>query len=323
MRQRWLRAAGAMIALAAALSASAQGNYPQKPIRLIAPFGTGGGPDILARLYAQELSASLGATVVDNRPGAGGNLGADLVAKAPPDGYTLLMTTTATQSINPALYPNMPYDPLRDFASIALVAYTPIMLVVANDVPAKTLAELIAYARAHPGKVSFASAGAGSMQHISAELMRAQANVDLLHVPYKGTGQILPDLVSGRVSMMFNSLAAVLPMVKEGKLRAIGVTTPQRAAAAPDVPTLAESGLPGFDASAWYAVFGPANLPREIVQRLNAEIKRITDAPKTRERFAALGLDPASSSPEELTAIVRRDLDKWGKVIRERNIRPD
>jgi tripartite-type tricarboxylate transporter receptor subunit TctC len=315
----------AILAAAAALAAPAglAQQYPAKPIRLIAPYATGGGPDILARLFAAELSGALGPAVVENRPGAAGNLGADLVAKSPPDGYTLLMTTTATHSINPALYPNIPYDPLRDFTPISLVAYTPIMLVVANDVPAKTLAELVAHAKANPGKLSYASAGAGAMQHIAAELFKAQAAIDLLHVPYKGTGQIMPDLVSGRVSMMFNSVAALLPFVKDGKVRPIGVTTATRSAAAPDVPTLAESGLPGFEASAWYALYGPANLPPEILRRLNAEVLKIVGAAKVRERYAGLGLDPATSTPEELAELTRRDLAKWTRVIKDNGIRAD
>jgi tripartite-type tricarboxylate transporter receptor subunit TctC len=295
--------------------------WPAKPIKLVAPYATGGGPDILARLYAQEFSNSLGATLVENRPGASGNVGADFVAKSPPDGYTLLMTTTATHSINPSLYRNIPYDSLRDFSPVSLVAYTPVMLVVSNEVPARDLRELLAYAKANPGKLSYASAGPGSMQHISAELMRGMAGLELVHVPYKGTGQIVPDLVSGRVTMMFNSLAAVLPLVKDGKVRAIGVTTPARAQAAPTVPTLSEAGLPGFDASAWYAIYGPAGLPRDIVQRLGTEVARIVALPAMRERYAAMGLDPASSTPEQLADLTRRDLAKWAKVIRDNDIR--
>ncbi len=311
----------ALLAIAALPGIAAAQTWPAKPIKLVAPYATGGGPDILARLFAQEFSSSLGSTLVENRPGASGNVGADFVAKSPPDGYTLLMTTTATHSINPSLYRNMPYDSLRDFAPVSLVAYTPVMLVVSNEVPARDLRELLAYARANPGKLSYASAGPGSMQHISAELMRGMAGLELVHVPYKGTGQIVPDLVSGRVTMMFNSLAAVLPLVKDGKVRAIGVTTPARAQAAPTVPTLSEAGLPGFDASAWYAIYGPAGLPRDIVQRLGTEVARIVALPAMRERYAAMGLDPASSTPEQLADLTRRDLAKWAKVIRDNDIR--
>jgi tripartite-type tricarboxylate transporter receptor subunit TctC len=315
-------AALAAVAVLAAPAAHAQG-YPAKPIRIVVPYATGGGPDILARLVAQEAAGSLGPMIVENRPGAGGNVGSDFVAKSPPDGYTLLMTTTATHAINPALYPNIPYDSLKDFTPISLVAYTPLMLVVANDVPAKNLQELLAYARANPDRLSFASAGAGTMQHISAELFGAQAGIKLVHVPYKGSGQVMPDLISGRVSMMFNSLPALLPMVKDGKLRAIGVTTAKRTPAAPDVPTLDEAGLAGFEASAWYAVYGPAGLPRDIVQRLNAEVVKIVTSQKVLDRYATLGLDAATSSPDALGALTSRDLAKWTRVIKERGIKPE
>jgi tripartite-type tricarboxylate transporter receptor subunit TctC len=319
---RTFTAALAAAVVLAVPAVHAQG-YPSKPIRLVVPYATGGGPDILARLVAQEAAGSLGPTIVENRPGAGGNVGSDFVAKSPPDGYTLLMTTTATHAINPALYPNIPYDSLKDFTPISLVAYTPLMLVVANDVPAKNLPELVAYAKANPGKLSFASAGAGTMQHISAELFGAQAGVSLVHVPYKGSGQVMPDLISGRVSMMFNSLPALLPFVKDGKLRAIGVTTGKRTSAAPDVPTLDEAGLAGFEASAWYAVYGPAGLPRDIVQRLNAEVVKIVTSQKVLDRYATLGLDAATSSPEALGALTSRDLAKWTRVIKERGIKPE
>jgi tripartite-type tricarboxylate transporter receptor subunit TctC len=302
-----------------ALPAAAQ-SWPSKPIRLVAPYSPGGAPDILARLVATEFDKSIGATIVDNRPGMGGSTGADHVAKSAPDGYTLLMTTTATQSINPALYPNIPYDAARDFTPIARLALTPTVLVVANDVPAKTLAELIEHARRNPGRLSYASAGSGTMQHITAELLRAQAGIDLLHVPYKGTGQIIPDLVSGRVSMMFNSPAAVMQFVDQGRLRAIAITSAQRLPQRAALPTVAESGLPGFEASAWYALFGPAGLPREIVNRLNAEVRRVLQVADIAAKLEAMGLQPAPSSPEELAALARDDLQKWSALIKARNI---
>ncbi|MBL8385156.1 MAG: tripartite tricarboxylate transporter substrate binding protein [Burkholderiales bacterium] len=295
--------------------------WPAKPIRIVVPYGTGGGPDILARLIGQKIGASLGASmVIENKPGAAGNLGADAVAKAPPDGYTLLLTTTATQSINPALYPSLPFDAQRDFTAIGLVALTQVMLVVANDVPAKSLRELLALARAQPGKLTYATAGPGTMQHMASALLDGQAGIQTVQVPYKGTGQLLPDLVAGRVNMMFNSLAALLPMVRDGKLRALAVTGTRRSAAAPDVPTFAEAGLPGFDASAWYGVFGPAGLPREIVARLAGELARAVDSADLRERYAALGLDHATSTPEELERRVRDDFAKWSAVIKANNI---
>jgi tripartite-type tricarboxylate transporter receptor subunit TctC len=297
--------------------------YPARPIKLIIPYATGGGPDIIARLLGQELMTSLGATVAENRPGASGNLGADLVAKSAPDGYTLLVTTTATQSINPALYPNVPYNPLKDFTAVSLVAFTPVMLVVSNGIPAKNLSELLALAKVHPGELSYASAGPGSMQHIAAELLASATGIQLVHVPYKGTSQIIPDIIAGRVSMMINSIAAVLPLVKDRKLRPIAVASRERSAAAPDVPTFAEAGLPGFEASAWYAVFGPAGLPPDIVKRLNAEIGKAVRNERIHERFAQLGLEPATSTPEELADIQRRDLLKYTRLIKEKNIRAE
>lgn len=295
--------------------------YPARPIRLVIPYATGGGPDIIGRLIGQELSTSLGPTIAENKPGASGNLGADFVAKSAPDGYTLLMTTTATQSINPALYPNFPYDPLRDFTAISLVAYTPVMLVVSNGVPAKNLRELLDLAKAKPGELSYATAGPGTMQHIAVELLASATGIQLVHVPYKGTSQMVPDIIAGRVSMMINSIAAVLPLVKDQKVRPIAVPSRERSAAAPDIPTFAEAGLPGFEISAWYAVFGPANLPPDIVRRLNAEIVKAVKNQKIHERFAQLGLEPATSTPEELADIQRRDLVKYSKLIKDNNIR--
>ena len=301
--------------------ALAQAAYPNKPIRIVVPYSTGGAPDILARLIGQKLGAALGqSTVIDNKPGAGGNLGADAVAKAPPDGYTLLMTTTATQSINQSLYASMPYDGIKDFTPVSLVAYTPVMLVVANEVPAKSVRDLVAHAKANPGKLTYASAGAGTVQHMAGAMFNGLAGVDTVHVPYKGSGQVMPDLVAGRVSMMFNSVAAVIPMVRDGKLRALGVSGAKRSGAAPDVPTIAEAGLPGFEASAWYAVFAPAGLPRDITQRLNAEIAKIIATPELRERFATLGLDPATSTSEELGRAVQEDAAKWARVIKANHI---
>lgn len=311
-----------LLGLGAALCANglhAQ-SWPSKPIRLVAPYAPGGGPDILARLFATEFDKILGPTIVDNRPGMGGSLGADHVAKSVPDGHTLLMTTTATQAINPALYSAIPYDPARDFTPIARVSTTPTVLVVANEVPARTLAELIEYARRQPGRLSYASAGPGTMQHITAELMRAQAGVELLHVPYKGTSQIVPDLVAGRVSMMFNSPAAVMQFVDQGKLRAIAITSADRVAQWPSLPTVAESGLPGFEATAWYALYGPAGLAPDIVDRLNAAVRRVLASPQIQSRLDVMGMLPAPSSPAELAALGQRDLQKWSALIKSRGI---
>lgn len=312
----------ALLGLAGSAGLARAESWPAgKPIRLVVPYGVGGAPDILARLFAQEMASTLGTLVVDNRGGAGGNVGADVVAKAAPDGHTFLVTTAATHCINPALYPSIPYDPVRDFTPVGMVASTPLMLVTSGAGPLKSLADVLAQARAHPRTVSFGSAGTGTMQHIAGELMETMAKVEAVHVPYKGSGQVMPDLIAGRVSIMFNSVAAVAPMVKDGRLRALAVTTARRLPGWPEVPTMAEAGLPGFEASAWYAVFGPAGVPQDIVARLDGELQRVIDLPAVRERYRTLGLEPLKSTPQELGDTVRRDLQKWTAFLRERNIK--
>lgn len=317
-----MKAAFAFALLAAFGTATAQ-TYPGgKPIRMVVPYTTGGAPDILARLLGEELGRSLGTNViVDNRPGQGGTIGADAVAKAAPDGQTLLMTTTATQSINQFLYAKLPYDPAKDFAGVALVAYTPVVLAVAPSLPAQSLAELVRHAKANPGQLTFASAGPGTLQHIAAELMKAMTGVDMVHVPYKGTGQLMPDLLSGRVSLMFNSVAAFAGAVKDGKLRALAVTRPS--SALPGVPTFAQAGLSGFEVSPWYGVFAPAGTPRELVARLNGALLAAAAKPAVAQRYQALGLESGGGTPESLDAVVRADAEKWGKVIRDNGIKAD
>jgi tripartite-type tricarboxylate transporter receptor subunit TctC len=297
--------------------------WPDKPIRLVVPYSVGGAPDVLARLLAQEMGPTLGAIVVENRSGAGGNVGAGVVAKSPGDGYTFLVTTAATHAINPALYPSMPYDPVRDFSPVTLIASTPLIFVTAATSPFKSVAEVAAYARANPKQLTYASAGAGTMQHIAGELFEDIGKLEMTHVPYRGSGQVMPDLASGRVGIMFNSIAAVSAMLREGRLRALAVTTPKRLASWPDVPTMGEAGLPGFEASAWYAVFGPAGVPAPIVDRLAREIHKVLDAPLAKERYAALGLEPLRSTPKELGDTVQRDLVKWTRFLKERNIKLD
>ncbi|MGE0315972.1 MAG: Bug family tripartite tricarboxylate transporter substrate binding protein [Lautropia sp.] len=325
-RRALMRALGG---LAAALGASGAANparaqrFPSRPIRLVVPYATGGAPDILARVLSSELGERLGATIVENRPGAGGSLGADLVAKSTPDGHTILLTTTATQSINPALYPSIPYDPLRDFTAISFVAYTPIVLVAANTVPATDLRRLVEWLKARPGEVAYASAGVGTMQHITAKLFEAAAGVDMQHVPYKGTSQLIPDLVSGRVPVMFNSVGAMLPSLKEGKLRAIGVASARRLDILPDVPTLDESGMQGFEASAWYGIFGPRGVPPAIVERIDDVVGQVLALPAVRARLDALALAPARMTPEQFSQLTARDLAKWSKVIHDKGIRAE
>jgi tripartite-type tricarboxylate transporter receptor subunit TctC len=325
MNRRSFVRSSAILAMPALFGSAfaAEAEWPTKPIRIIAPFAPGGGPDILARLLAQQMAPALGSIIVENRAGAAGNIGADYVAKAAPDGYTLLLTTTATQSINPALYPAIPYDPMRDFTPIGMVASTPLMLAAAPNFEANNLKELIALAQARPGKISFASAGIGTMQHMVGVLVEQRAQVEMLHVPYKGSSQIVPDLISGRVSIVFNSTAALGPMVRDGRLKALAVTSPKRLPAWPDVPTMAESGLPGFEASAWYAMFGPARMPSAIVQKLNRELARAVASPACRDTYASLGLDAVTSTPEELGALTQRDLSTWSGIIKEKHIRAE
>src|SRR4051812_27774231 len=269
-----LLAAATLLCAPAAFAQGAAG-YPSKPIRIVVTFTTGGAPDILARLIGDRLTADWGQpVVVDNKPGAGGNTGSDFVAKSPPDGYTILVGTVGTHSINGALYPKMPYDMVKDFAPVTLLATTPNMLVINNDVPAKTLPEFIALGK-REGKMTFASSGSGTSIHVSGELFKTMTGIDMQHIPYKGRATAIPDVLGGRVTMMFDNMPSSLPLVKEGKLRALGVTSAKRSPAAPDIPTIAEQGLPGFEAVSWFALFAPANTPRPVVEKLSAEVGRI------------------------------------------------
>lgn len=305
----------------ASLPAWAQTSTPSRPLRLIVPYGPGGAPDILARLFAQDMAGTYGSVVVENKGGAGGTLGADVVAKAAADSGLLLVTTAATHVINPWLYPNFPYDPVRDFTPVALVAATPLMLVTAASGPFKTVADVLAAARTRPETLSYASAGNGTMQHIAGALMESLAKVQATHVPYKGSGQVMPDLIAGRVSIMFNSVAAVAPLVRSGQLRVLAVTSRERLPAWPDVPTMAEAGVEGFEANAWYAVFGPRGLAAAEVAKAQRELLRVLDLPLVKERYATLGLEPLRGGPAELADVVRRDGQKWGVFLRERGIR--
>ena len=298
--------------------------YPSKPIKIVVTFPLGGAPDILARLFGAKMQESWGQPViVDNRPGAGGNIGADYVAKSPADGHTLVMGTVGTHAINASLYSKMPYDPVRDFAPVILMAQTPNLLVVNNSVPAKTVQELIAYAKANPGKVNFGSPGIGTSIHVSGELFNTMAGVKTLHVPYKGRQFAIPDLLSGQIQMMFDNMPSALQLAKEGKLRALAVTTLKRHPAAPDIPTMSESGLPGFDATSWFAVYAPAGTPPEVVAKLNAEMNRIMTLADVKEKLANIGLDIAGGTPETLGAYTRSELAKWAKVVKESGARAD
>ncbi len=305
------------LAWAGAGSAMAQTAYPSKPIHIVVTFTTGGAPDILARLIGERLQAAWGQSViVDNKPGAGGNTGADSVAKAAPDGHTVVVGTVGTHSINGALYKKMPYDMVKDFTPITLLATTPNMLVVHNDVPAKNLTDFIALGK-KGGKMTFASSGAGTSIHVSGELFKTMTGIDMEHIPYKGRASAIPDLLGGRVTMMFDNMPSSLPLVKDGKLRALGVTSAKRSAAAPEIPTIAEQGLPGFEAVSWFALFAPANTPVPIADKLQAEVSRILKSPEISQKLLAIGLEPGGGTPAELAAYQRSEITKWAKVVKD------
>ena len=317
----------AIVALAGAMSSavaqSGSANFPDKPIKIVVTFTTGGAPDILARLIGERLTAAWGQPViVDNKPGAGGNLGADFVAKAPPDGYTIVVGTVGTHSINGALYSKMPYDMVKDFTPITLLATTPNMLVINNDVPAKNLKDFIALGKKE-GKMTFASSGSGTSIHVSGELFKTMTGIDMVHIPYKGRATAIPDLLGGRVTMMFDNMPSSLALVREGKLRALGVTSSMRSPAAPDIPTIAESGLPGFDAVSWFALFAPANTPKPIIDKLQTEVRKILKTPDISKRLADNGLDPVGGTPDELAAYQKSEISKWAKVVKDSGAKVD
>lgn len=306
-----------------ATAAQGAGDYPSAPVRIVVPFQAGGLTDILARAIAQHASPRLGQPfVVENKPGASGNIGADTVAKSKPDGLTLLMGSIGTNAVNAHLFSRMPYDTLKDFTPISLVASGTLMLVTNPAVPATDMRSLLAYARANPGKLTYASGGAGASQHLAGELLKTMANVDIVHVPYKGVVQGVTDVVAGQVNMTFD-LATVEPHIRAGKLRPIAVANARRSSAFPEVPTIAESGVPGYEVSAWYGLFAPAGTPPAIVQRLQAEVVSALKDPVLLQRLSALGAEPAGSTPEELSRFVRSEYDKWGKVVRQAGIRLD
>ena len=314
----------ALAALSATPFAGAQATYPTKPIRIVVPFPAGGTTDILARAVAQRLSETLGQpAVVDNRPGAGGNIGAELVAKAPADGHTLLMGTVGTHAINASLYSKMPYDHVRDFAPIILVAGVPNVLVVHPSVPVGSVKELIAYAKANPGKLNFASSGSGTSIHLAGELFKTMAGVQMAHVPYKGSAPAVTDVLGGQVQLMFDNLPSALPHIKAGKLKALAVTSATRAAALPDVPTIAESGLAGFDATSWFGLLAPAGTPQPIIARLNNEVAKWLASTEAKEKMAGLGANTAGHSTDEFVRHIAAETSKWAKVVKESGAKVD
>jgi tripartite-type tricarboxylate transporter receptor subunit TctC len=303
--------------------AHAQAPYPSKPIRLIAPFPPGAVVDTLCRTIAVPMGELLGQpVVVENRTGAGGNIGMDLVAKAPADGYTLGMGGIGTHGINPSVYARMPFDPVRDFVPITFVASNINVLVVNPSVPARDVRELISYAKANPGKLAFGSAGIGTSQHLAGELFKQITGIEMAHVPYKGAGPAVSDLIAGQIPLMFADISAALGHIRSGRLRALGVTTRERTPLL-DVPTLIEQGVPDFDVNAWFGLLAPAGTSPEIVARLNDAGVKALSAPATRERLQSLGLNPAPGTPEEFARFIRAELDRWSKVARAVNIRAE
>jgi tripartite-type tricarboxylate transporter receptor subunit TctC len=309
------------IAAASAPAALAQ-TYPTKPVRLVVPFPAGGNADIFARVLSQKLAETWShGVVVDNRAGAAGIIGTQFVAKAPADGYTLLMGTTGTHTTNPAVYEKLPYDPLKDFAPVSNFADSPFLLVVHPSVPAQSLKQLIAFARARPGQLHYASFGTGSSAHLAGEMLRTAARIEIVHVPYKGGPPALADVVGGHVALMFNSLPAVIPQVRAGRLRAIALAAAKRAPSVPEMPTFAEAGIPDLEAGSWYGVLAPAGTPKDVVTRLHSEIVRILALPDVKQRLAAEGAVAIGNTPEQFAEQLRRDTARWAKVARDANVK--
>ena len=325
-----VRAAGVAASLVVAAAtlvapqpAAAQA-YPTKPVRMVVPFPPGGSLDIAGRLIAQKLSEAWGQTVVvENKPGAGGNIGADLVAKSPPDGYTILLGALSTHAVNPSLYKTMPYDAAKDFAPITLIAVTPNVLVVNAASPVNNVKEFIAYAKANPGKLSFGSGSNGSAGHLAGELFKVETGTDAVHVPFKGGAPATQALLAGDTQFMFDNLANAMAQVKAGKLKALAVTTAKRSPLVPDLPTMAEAGLPGFDISTWYGFFAPAGTPPAIVAKWNADVTKILTSPDVRAKFVADGAEPSPNTPEQFAQMIAAELAKYAKLVKASGAKVD
>lgn len=317
-RHHFLRGLAAALALGAAMPAALA--QSSKPIRLVVPFPAGGATDLFARTLSQKMGERLGTSIViDNKPGAGGSLGSDMAAKATADGQTLLFTTTSTHSIGPAIGAKLPYDTVRDFTPIAHVGNAPSIMLVPNSSPAKTVKEWIEYAKKNPGKLNYASSGNGTIVQLTAELFKAQAGVFVTHIPYKGTGLAIPDLVAGQLDVLFDSLPTGMPHVRDGRLRALAVTTLKRSPLAPDLPPVADT-LPGFESNTWFGLYGPKGLPAEVVSRVNAAANQALSDPEVRAKLTTLGIEPVTSTPAQFAKMVADDQAKWKRIIAERKI---
>lgn len=321
--KHWLRGLCAAVVLSVGWGSVLAQNYPTKPVRLVVPFPAGGATDLFARTLSQRLGEKMGvALVVENRPGAGGTLGSDLVAKAPADGYTLLLATSSTHSIGPNLNPRMPYDAVKDFTPISQVGNAPSIMLVPNSSPAKTVKEWIEHAKKNPGRLNYASSGNGTIVQLTAELFKSQAELFVVHIPYKGTALAIPDLVSGKIDVMFDSLPTGLPHVRDGRLRALGVTSLKATPLAPGVPPIADV-LPGYESTTWFGVFGPKGLPAEVVSRVNAAANQVLKDPEVVDRLQRLGIEPVGGTPAQFTAMLATESSKWKKIITERKITLD
>jgi tripartite-type tricarboxylate transporter receptor subunit TctC len=298
--------------------------FPAKSVRVIVPFAAGGTTDIVTRILAQRLTESWGQQlIVDNRPGAGGNIGSELVAKSPADGYTILMATVATHGINASLYRKIPYDPIKDFMPITLVASTPSVLMLNPAVPANSVKELIALAKARPGQLNFGSPGNGSSHHLAGELFDSMAGVKMTHVPYKGTAAALIDVMAGQIQLTFDTLPSAMPYVKGGKLKAIAVTSAKRTRSLSDLPTVSEAGVPGYEVTSWYGALAPAGTPPDVVKTLNADFVRTIRIPEVSEKMIEAGADPVANTPEQFAGFIRSELKKWAKVVQDSGARVD
>jgi tripartite-type tricarboxylate transporter receptor subunit TctC len=316
--------AGALAVLLSVADPVRAQTYPVRPVRMIVAFPPAGATDILARVVAQKLSESFRQqVVVDNRPGAGGTIGSRLVADAPPDGYTILVSTVSTHAIGPSLYAKRPYDALKDFTSITEIATSPTVLMVASNVPASSVKELIALAKAKPGTLNFGSSGVGTQFHLSGELLKLLAGINMVHIPYKGTALVYPEMFSGQISMLFDVPIVALPYIKAGRIKALGVSGKRRAAVLPDVPTIAEAGVPGYDADLWFGMWAPPRLSRDLTQRLYAQTAKLLQVPDTKQRLADLGAEPVASTPDAFRSFLSDEIVKWEKVVKASGARAD